>query len=877
MIKLKKVYLDNFKGISSKHIIDFDSDSVIMMGPNGFGKTTIFDAIELCLTKNLHRTEKKRGITRDTRDYFKPFFQNKADKDVTIKVWFTKNNGDDLVIIRHYKHDKTSTSSSRKNKPTDFTGFDLYTQETKFFNESINDNLLKQIDEDFISDFFDVDGQKTNLADIFKLFVYIQQEETTFFLKQAETDRKDSLGFLFESTIQEKKNEQLLNQSKIFKQIISNLKNKKKNLTKIKINTPVEYEQLFPWKETKQIDKVYPFQEIDVELLEENKKNLFEILMKLEEFVSSFSPYEFDKMRKDKYFSTYINDEDFCKAFVLEKYISNESFLKTQLEIKSLLKNNDYPIRIFLELAGIDFNKVMQDVETHKLLNKMCQNKDELYKLELDELVEFLVMSGLDNQNIENFIESMNRKKSLEDDLTRLDSKIHDMNKTREELRNKHIHRKEIIEDSTCPFCGYDWQLGEKLEIAYEELTKRLTVDYQELDTSITAITNEINHKFFDLAITQAESKLLTLTTLPDPLIKVIQNNLEKNLNTSTYKQLLMELKDYNVKKGVVLTEEIFNDNVNKIWNELKVQLVESQELISTLESLKNKDYSNQLEFISMNFKEVNLAKFIFPLESHVDMQKVNTMVGELYSYLQELRLKFNYDTVAVQDENDFYEKVFDANKDNFNVLTLEKINQKKSYIEQQFAMTSNIKISKITERISLLEHALADTNEIRQIYKEQIDSYKNDMVRILKAPFYILSGKILQNYQQGMGVYITSLSNGAVRFITDQSSNHDAMHHLSTGQIAVVSIAFTLVSKKCYSAANQIDFIMIDDPIQDMDSLNMHSFIDVLGRNFLLDNQIILSTHSDSNAALIKYKFDRFTKNKNTKFIDVQNQLFDS
>ena len=49
--KIKKIRLLNFKGFKDKTEIDISSyDTIIFGGKNGFGKTTLFDAIELVLT-----------------------------------------------------------------------------------------------------------------------------------------------------------------------------------------------------------------------------------------------------------------------------------------------------------------------------------------------------------------------------------------------------------------------------------------------------------------------------------------------------------------------------------------------------------------------------------------------------------------------------------------------------------------------------------------------------------------------------------------------------------------------------------------------------------------------------------------------------------
>src|SRR5699024_2381060 len=101
---IKKIYLKNFKGVNGKKVINLESQVSLLIGPNGFGKTTIFDVLELCLTGEIHRTTKKDGVTSHTKDYNKPFFQNQEGKDVVVKVWLVKKESDtekNLIITKY--------------------------------------------------------------------------------------------------------------------------------------------------------------------------------------------------------------------------------------------------------------------------------------------------------------------------------------------------------------------------------------------------------------------------------------------------------------------------------------------------------------------------------------------------------------------------------------------------------------------------------------------------------------------------------------------------------------------------------------------------------------------------------------------------------
>ena len=139
------------------------------------------------------------------------------------------------------------------------------------------------------------------------------------------------------------------------------------------------------------------------------------------------------------------------------------------------------------------------------------------------------------------------------------------------------------------------------------------------------------------------------------------------------------------------------------------------------------------------------------------------------------------------------------------------------------------------------------------------IKEYQVQMIEKLKLPFYIYTAKILQNYQQGMGVLLTTQNNSNIRFIANSNSEQDVMYQLSSGQIAVISFAFTLALNTTFKISKDFKLLTIDDPIQDMDSMNVYALIDLL-RHALPEYQIIMSTHSDGSAMFIKYKFELFS-----------------
>ena len=57
--RLRKLVIDNFRGIGRKISLGLDADVVVIYGPNGTGKTSIFDAIEWGITGQVERLQRK--------------------------------------------------------------------------------------------------------------------------------------------------------------------------------------------------------------------------------------------------------------------------------------------------------------------------------------------------------------------------------------------------------------------------------------------------------------------------------------------------------------------------------------------------------------------------------------------------------------------------------------------------------------------------------------------------------------------------------------------------------------------------------------------------------------------------------------------------
>ena len=210
--------------------------------------------------------------------------------------------------------------------------------------------------------------------------------------------------------------------------------------------------------------------------------------------------------------------------------------------------------------------------------------------------------------------------------------------------------------------------------------------------------------------------------------------------------------------------------------------------------------------------------------------------------------------------------------------IRIEDLEQKKLYLDKQSKLVQNQQLQDLSCQINTLQKAADRLEEVNTIYKEEVKQFKIGVVKQLRIPFFIYSAKMLQNYQQGLGIFLTykktmeaSNEQAIIRFKTDPNNDHDAMNQLSTGQLAVVSLAFTLSLNTMFKLSDNLKFLMIDDPIQDMDAMNVLSFIEILRHGIIDRYQIILSTYSDHNALFMGYKFANSNSEVNIKYENVR------
>lgn len=865
-MKFLRVYIKNFKGLSGVKIADLDKSTTLLTGPNGFGKTTIFDAIELCLTGGLHRTKVKENVTKDLKDYKKPFFQNDVKDEVTLKLLLENKRGEKLVIVRHLHKEaaKRPKVSGKKNKANEFRILNLYTEKISAFNqESFDLDNAESITQKQISQFFEFADENIDIRSIYPIFNYLQQEETTFFLKKSEHDRKSSLGFLLRTDTQENKHK-----------LISDKYNKLFALRKVfgdKLLTiepnlveKIEYEKIFS-EQSVDFDKENPFIGVEDDNLKIMLERFLAKLSELTEFIKNFSPSEFLlKEKSEKITSLIIKSNEFQEHYVLQKFLQDDEFNK----LKSLLSdinNNELIENYILQNVTKQSDHVVVVNQVFDDINKFRSAKSIDKWGALKPLV-----NSFFPEKLASYKSMLSLRESLSANLKGLNKSIHEIKSTIKDLEEHYLKVQEKEDICKCPYCGSKFdgldQLSSSMKerlTAFDSLAGENILDLQQLSVSFeNEITRPITKKIKEFEKSNSEyEKLMVQSLVKYGSIQRDFSNIDRLLGqTSKYKWERIS----DIKK--------LNDDRDAIQNKLKALFPVADDVWNKIIKHRSKSYQQAYELTGKLDISCEIIKV--QEDSRVELTTLEEYLNTFSKAISDCHSQIKYDPASSEDPKNLFATYFKSDSRLFNLLTLDSIESKKAYLNYIVSSRESEQYKLIERKVDELTIIIDKLERLKGIYADEIKKYKKEMIKRIQVPFFIYTAKILQNYQQGMGIFIFVKDDSAIRFLANGDSDHDIMHHLSSGQLAVVALAFCLAVNKTFEISPNLKFLAIDDPVQEMDALNIHSFIDLVRTELSNEYQLIFSTHDYDNALFMKYKLEKTNENS-VDLIDVQQRFF--
>lgn len=447
MMKIKSVSFSNFKYVAKDREIKLDlsnAESLIMGGPNGYGKTTVFDALELLITGKIR--------------HFNSDLPNKGKESISV---LANDSNSDICVAAEFISDNVIILVERR-----FVSSNNFDSSLMMDSEPIDDEEL-----------FSILGISKNL---FELGIYISQIDSLNFLQQKYKTRKESItGILDSSYIESRFNE--------FKRIQESLKNKfeeeeKKDKSKL---SALDSERVKIGDELKALQLSQ--EDIPYIRLFENKK------------------YSFDKefFDQEEIYDVVISPVDdlieFCKyrqAFLIKK---------RNIEINEIIAFDKkiYTTLFFKEEINECLNqkRIIDTSNEFLKLKESCQEK----KFYLSEnIINTLVLT---EENVRQINDLLLQKNSIEKGMTDTQASLTKILKQRTDFLVAYNNSvaESILPDKVCPLCGRE---SEKLTELFSDTEAVLKSNLGLIATQLTNVINKLTDLFEVLVIQKVNTFL---------------------------------------------------------------------------------------------------------------------------------------------------------------------------------------------------------------------------------------------------------------------------------------------------------------------------------------------------------------------------------
>ncbi|ANO36877.1 hypothetical protein SPND219_01058 [Streptococcus pneumoniae] len=325
--------------------------------------------------------------------------------------------------------------------------------------------------------------------------------------------------------------------------------------------------------------------------------------------------------------------------------------------------------------------------------------------------------------------------------------------------------------------------------------------------------------------------------------------------------------------------------------NNLKYNIEKRQQYLA----LKNKkgQIAQQLEEQSdVRFSGLNLEQL---LKENRALTKKN---DELSTLKKELMLKIEEQKITLDSLKRMDELIGEISKeyrfadnDNPSIVLTDLINDKVKKIDRLSQELRNHK--NIIEYNTIKDDLLNKEESLRHVQKvkEKLDNkYKlvdkeiNHINQKFSFSKIINSNKsIIQKYFNYLNPNVATYRNLHLNIddnkntldieIVNSNQTIKAANVLSSGQLNVLAISI-FIAKNIGQNNSAIDFIAIDDPIQNMDDINQFSMIDVLGR---LNKQLIFTTHDAKYVNLFLKKNELRLNNISVYYLNAEEERYEN
>gem|GEM_PF-1561639 len=899
---ITEVEIDHFRGYRAKKRFDLGKakDLTVIAGSNGFGKTSFFDAVEWGLTGKLFRYEEANEEKRESH-----FINHRSgaareiEKAAEVKITLKGKNEKYCISRRAINyHGRKSDYGSRRSLLTiqDHNNIEIYkgVQAEDFLNQLLlNPEWQDKVEfKDIFSNYHLLTQDKLSsfvrsvkaperwnqISNLLGTHQYLKTaEEYAVIEKELRQELKDieaecnnleyEMGFLEDSCIDhtEEFAINLSNNIKMniqFRQIIDQFDLKiKDRLQRVNNQTEIEglkekahlisyalkgksnhYSNLGKkYSELKKKQSEYQQLKQKVQNLKKHKAD-FKELEELKYLQSNLKEYLKYRVYKNQYRDQIKEKEERIKKIKnrREELIQKEgelnfllNFIKTQSEKKRELSNKILNTKLAINTMGLKNKSFME----FKLRQSYFQN--EAFALE------------------DSLADTKRKMDSLRDKLYQ----INNFNDDIFDILEKSLsYLKETgdpyLREVDCPVCGDSHERKALLGKIEKKLTqgskkvkefkKKLFLENQKEDT-IKAELQELSDEFSEAL----DKMLFELEAEKDSFTKAMSATI------NTISKVENEIKVLHSKLNEL---DYLNQNAVRIIDHYQIEergLKNNLALrISRLESLMSNNSFLQIKSTEELEKEIsNLVEGKDNLEA--EFNKYNLKADSCYQKIMQWEKESKNmlaDCKRAQSRIKNLESELEKQQE---MLQQNKLRKQLKDVENEFkkAAAEREKIKRGLERAEKLKLAVrdvvADLND--QILKEQEEFINKIFKRIYPHPFFRQINLKTTVSRQGSNSLLIECKNQSGKTVVNPA------FIFSKAQVNIVAISIFL-SMALRQQCTKLNTILLDDPMQSMDDLNIISFIDVMRSCSMergeLNKQLVLSTHDDKFYRLLLKKF---------------------
>lgn len=729
--KILKIYAFNFKAFNE---IDFDcqqKNSIILGGKNGYGKTTLFDIIELAIT----------GEIRRYKDYAKDYTDNRLqkkgeDKPLVhdIQKDYVEVNVEILLDSNVYSFSRIAKTSELKTQ-IDFSPFSTLTIRKKLNKEWVS---IKEDDIDILE-----------LKQNFQRYYYIGQEETLSYIKTNEKERPAQLQSLFKTSFFDNRISSINN-------VIKRINSEKKMTLEIIEKNNAEIE-----KESQIISSIKTPLDIPYERLVDDTFFIWDSEIELSHLD----------------FNSILSEHGIIKGLLYFAQNQNAYEAYKRNKILDVLNEEIEDISFY-----IHYKTLKKEIHDFAIFKKNCATPINQLSINTIQTFSFENISFLNDSDKILLTTELNALKIADKALTSSQRLFNQIEQIKKDIL---LNKDSLTEWNKCPLCGYNYHNSTSLWKSIFENNKDVSDSFNSKDS----LVDEIN-RFKD--------QLYKLIVIPK---FDFFNNLEINDDAVNF------FRDKTSEK-LMHYDSLIKQCDLKIDSTLPVKEIEKN-IFSYFES----NYTNLESSIDYSW----LDKIYFEAARFIKPEKLNE---------DKIRRKEQY--LQKHWQNQLYT----------NIRGLKEIGKSLELRQRQ----NNLLATKLNQAKKRLE-------SVKKSFIEKI-------IGDIKILFYIYSGRIMQDCFYGRGLFLIYNKDKAyINFTTSPTSRVDALYNLSSGQLIALIYAFTMALNKLYHKYN---FMLIDDPVQCIDDINIWGFIETLRHEFQ-GYSFLFSTHEEQYGLLLRYRLSKF------------------